>query len=281
MATDQTAYQRRAALAQLGRFQAMAERRFRDETLAGEAVNYVLAELQADDWRRVRAYRGVARLETYLVTVAARLLEDFARRRFGRARVPDWVRARGALWELLYRLLCLERQPLTAALAVAAETAPGGRDPEHCEEAARGIRARYPHCGEPGPGEVPVEDIEDLAAATAGDPWPGACGTPEYRALETEREALLQTLSARLLGTQADDGLGPAVAPADLPPITLSPEERLLLRLVYVDGLKVAEAGTLLGLGVHQTHGRLRRLLARLRRWLAAAGIDFAPEDFA
>ena len=281
MATDQTAYQRRAALAQLDRFQAMAERRFRDETLAGEAVNYVLAELQADDWRRVRAYRGPARLETYLVTVAARLLEDFARRRFGRARVPDWVRARGALWELLYRLLCLERQPLAAALAVVAGTAPGGRDPAHCEEAAFGIRARYPHCGEPGPGEVPVEDIEDLAAGADTDPWLAVPATPEHLALETEREGLLRTLSTRLLGTHADDGPAQAATPVDLPPITLSTEERLLLRLVYADGLKVADAGATLGLGVHQTHGRLRRLLARLRRWLAVAGIDFDPQDLA
>lgn len=89
MALDDTASLKQATLAQLGSFERLARQRFRDETLAQEAVDYVLDKLQEDAWRRVRAHRGTARLETYLQTVAARLLEDFARRRFGRVRVPD------------------------------------------------------------------------------------------------------------------------------------------------------------------------------------------------
>lgn len=248
--------------------------RFRDEALAGEAVNFVLDGLSADGWRRVRAHRGPARLETYLTTVAAHLLEDFARRRFGRARVPDWVMARGPLWEHVYRLLCLERQPLAAALDVVVATAPGGRDPTLAQEAARAIRARYPRCGGSGPGEVPLEDL-DLATDPTRDPR-----TPEDLALDAERAALLIALGLQLLGIEA---AGEALDPTDreppprLSPIDLSPEDRLLLHLIYSDGLKVTAAGGLLGLGVNQAHGKHRRLMQRLRAWLEGAGLAATP----
>ena len=55
--------------------------------------------------------------------------------------------------------------------------------------------------------------------------------------------------------------------------LELSAEERLLLQLCYQDNLSVTRAGELLGLNRHQVHGRLRRLLARLRQALEQAGL--------
>ncbi len=279
MALDQTAYLKHATLSQLARFEAMARRRFGDEALAGEAVNHVLDALAADDWRRVRAHRGPASLATYLHTVAARLLEDFARARFGRVRVPEWVRVRGALWALVYRLLCLERQGPEATLTLAESSAPGGRDPALVEEALRAIRARYPDCGGQGPGERPLGDADEPADLDGEGPL-AAARTPERDCLKSEREALLRALRARLL----ESGPGADPEPADpsgdlLPPLDLAPEERLLLRLVYEDGLSVTEAGAMLGLNVNQVHGRLRRLHERLRLWLGESGVALGPED--
>ncbi len=295
MAKTNTAFLKQAALAELGHFESMARRRFGDEALAGEAVNHVLDALAADDWRRVRGHRGDARLASYLRTVAARLLEDFARARFGRVRVPDWVRVRGALWERVYRLLCLERQSSRATAELVAADAPGGRDRAVVEEALRLILARYPNCGAHGPEEVLLEDATGAEAPGGGDPLASG-GGPEDDCLASEQAVLMRAVRGRLLGLQVDGGGADAAAsrtraasaadsgaPAglpDLPPLTLSAEERLLLRLVYLDGLRVTAAGKLLGLGAHQTHGRLRRLHGRLRAWLEAAGVRLEPEDF-
>ena len=56
--------------------------------------------------------------------------------------------------------------------------------------------------------------------------------------------------------------------------LNLEAKERLLLKLCYRDGVGVAEAGRMLGMNRHQVHGRLRRLLSRLRQQVAEEGIE-------
>ena len=56
--------------------------------------------------------------------------------------------------------------------------------------------------------------------------------------------------------------------------IELAPRERLLLKLCFRDGVAVTEAGRMLGWNRFQVHGRLRRLLERLRRELARVGLE-------
>ena len=56
--------------------------------------------------------------------------------------------------------------------------------------------------------------------------------------------------------------------------IELAPRERLLLQLCFRDGVAVTEAGRMLGWNRFQVHGRLRRLLERLRRELARVGLE-------
>ncbi len=61
--------------------------------------------------------------------------------------------------------------------------------------------------------------------------------------------------------------------------ICLSPEEKLLLKLCYQDGLGVAKAGEMLGLSRFQVHGKKRRLMARLKEELERTGLaqDLRP----
>ena len=56
--------------------------------------------------------------------------------------------------------------------------------------------------------------------------------------------------------------------------ISLSPDERLLLKLCYQDGLTVAKAGEMLGMSRFQAHGKKRRLMARLKEELERTGLD-------
>ncbi|EGV27764.1 hypothetical protein ThidrDRAFT_4435 [Thiorhodococcus drewsii AZ1] len=283
MGCDPTEYLKQATFAHLSRIEAQSRRRFREPTLAEEAVNFVLEGLQADDWQRVRQYRNRSKLSTFLDTVSARLLEDFSRQRFGRLRMPDWVRAQGALSELLFRLLCMERRPMHEALEIAADSAPGGRDRALLDDIVRAIRARYPKCGEQGPTMVGIEELDSLPSdpETLGKV---SAGLPGVDILEREQDAVLRVLGRQLLEADADDSSGTLPATdylADLKArLHVTSEERLLLKLVFVEGLTVSAAGRLLGYNANETHGRLRRLLQRIRSILQEYGVNFGSEDF-
>ncbi len=56
--------------------------------------------------------------------------------------------------------------------------------------------------------------------------------------------------------------------------ISLTPEDKLLLKHRYQEGLPVTEAGGLLGLNRFQASGRMRRLMARLKTEFERVGLD-------
>jgi hypothetical protein len=88
----------------------LANRRFpKDENLAHEALLYVLKGLEADEWKRVRTWRGSGQFLPFMTTLVSRLLTDFTRTRFGHLRKPIWLTEKSdPLWDLAYRLLIVE-----------------------------------------------------------------------------------------------------------------------------------------------------------------------------
>ncbi len=246
-----------------------------------EAVNFVLDQLQQDDWRRVRAYQGVAKFETFLTTVVQRLLEDFATRKFGKCRIPTEVAAGGPLWVVVFRRMCVERLSLAETIERVVAEAPQGRDPALVEEVARKIRGLYPHCGAPN-GLALITTTDDYQALNCSEDYveEGWRHDPKAGLMAREHEALLQALRAILLDTEpggtdpVPGGEGEDLRMQLGDRLDLSSEERLLLKMVYQDGLKVTAAGEMLGWGPHRTHGKLRRLLARIRKVCEMLGID-------
>ncbi len=100
--------------------------------------------------------------------------------------------------------------------------------------------------------------------------------SPEALQAAEERTQLLTLLYGTVLDPAADSSPPDAwqqAAQRLRAALSLSPEERLLLRLIYQDGLSVVEAGRLLGLGTDQVHGRLRRLLQRIRQQVEDSGL--------
>ncbi|WP_028317141.1 hypothetical protein [Desulfobulbus elongatus] len=245
----------------------LAARRFPHGTLAEEAALFVMNGLARDDWRRLRAFGGRAQLTTYIVALSLRLLEDFARSRFGRTRPPAWIRRLGGIWLTLFRLLCLERLSPGEAVAVVDTGLPG--QARAAENAAYRILGEIPDCG--AHADESVEFDETTAPAEAE----GDCSAQESRLEQGERDRLF-TVLGRLLFDGDDVG---EIEPHFLErmaaiTVQLEPRERLLLKLCYRDGVAVAEAGRLLGWNRHQVHGRLRLLLTRLRQEFAAAGLE-------
>lgn len=120
----------------------MAARRFGQGVVAEEAALAVIDGLRADNWRRMRGYNEQAVLTTFIRVLTARLLEDFARKRFGRSRPPLWVKTFGGIWSILFTALCLERLPVSEAVEIVLQrqTAAGRKE---IESAAYNLLALY------------------------------------------------------------------------------------------------------------------------------------------
>jgi DNA-directed RNA polymerase specialized sigma24 family protein len=254
------------ALAHWETINRLAERRFPQGGLAEEAALFVMDRLADDDWQRLRLFGGRSTLATYIAALTLRLLEDFARARFGRVKPPLWIRRLGGLWLTLFRLLCLERFSPFEAVAVI-----GNRQPDQmrtAEEAAYKILGELPHCGAHRGAEVEFDEATVLPDGEAD------CSRQEHQLEQEERHTLFTVLGRVLFDDLADEIDPHLLERLGEVQFDLQPKERLLLKLCYRDGVAVAEAGRMLGWNRFQAHGCLRRLLARLRHNLARAGLD-------
>ncbi|MEN8190823.1 MAG: hypothetical protein ABFS19_13335, partial [Thermodesulfobacteriota bacterium] len=221
-----------------------------------EAALFVVDGLAANDWRRVRNHDGRASFKGYLASLTWRLLEDFSRSRFGRKRPPAWVKRLGGLWTLLFQLLCLERFSLGEAVELAASRK--GRDsaPE-AERVGRELLEKIVDCG----AEQNMENEFDEERY-------GSPGSQDFTdgVEQKDRDNFIRALFGRAFGGEINDVMGHD--------FQLTGEERLLLKLCFQDELSVTAAGKMLGLNRFQAHGRMKRLLARLRRDIERLGVD-------
>jgi len=271
----------------------LAEKRFpkrgrEPSNLAEEGLLYVLNKLEENNWFRVRQYRGQASFRAFLAQTVRRLLEDFARQKFGRPRVPDEIKRLGPLWERVYKKLCWEQWSTREVIEELRTPGDQDRNPTMLQEIVAGIRGRIIDCGalaasktERLHADFPESfDVEAMVESAAHTP-----STEDWVVAE-QRNRLFKSVAEWVIREQA---AGSAATPDDSPlaialrqlrdALPLIPEERLLLRLVFQEGLAVTEAGRRLGLNTNQTHGRLRRLLERIRSAWQDIGLDQMLKD--
>jgi len=246
---------------------AMAEKRFGREAVAAEAALFVLEALRKEDWKILRAFSGKASFGTYLRSVVFRLLEDFSRRKYGRLQPPSWLRRLGGIWLLLYSYLCLERLTIAEAVEMSHQRFQA-RTKAEIERAAREIKRRITDCGSHQMIEVELDE------GGLPDAEEGRRRRPEEMLERHQRLELLQAVWAAAM-TPGDFEKSSPAGKVDFP-FQLTSQEKLLIRMRYVDGLTVAKIAALLGCSRHRINGRLRRLLMRLRRVLEAG--DAAAE---
>lgn len=246
----------------------LARRRFGNSPMAEEAALRILDQLLENGADRLQGYTGRGDPAAFLAAVSWRLMEDFARSRFGRKRPPRWIRHLGGIWEKLYQLLCMERIDIMEAVAMVAQSTISADSGAAVEEAAWAIRQQVRDCGAHQGLEVEFDEEETSRVHRTND----AGSQVEYLEMK-EKNALFEELLS-VLTALPEDCIIENAGRLNLLHIDLGTEERLLLRLCYCDELPVARAGEMLGINRHQVHGRLRRLLARLRSELAAAGLD-------
>ena len=266
-------------------FEKLAVKRFNEGVLAEEAVTHVVEGLSADDWARCRAFKGQSKPTTFLYSLASNLIEEFARKRFGRPRPPTWLQEQGELWVQMWKYLCLERQLLPSI--VDRLSANNAREPGFLEHVARTIKARMPNCGATTMDAETTEDIQYASDVRQSE---------EYEAQEAEfageHAAVTEiVLMLRSVLDEAPDGKhfsedarssariyarGQAEAMARFRELlTLNDEEKVLLRMIFVDGFSKSAASRALGLPAHQAGRVANAALARIGDAMRGCGIDF------
>lgn len=164
---------------------------------------------------------------------------------------------------MLFEFLCLERQKKSDAVESTVsrvETA----DRQEIENAALHLLAEIPNCG----SQKGMESALDEDKVSEGH------SSLQTQLEEKEKELLLSSLFLSISDSEKKDQLLMATMKLVDQQVSLTGQERLLLKLCYQDGMRVSDAGKLLGLNRHQVHGRLRRLLGRLRDDFIDKGID-------
>lgn len=248
----------------------MAAKRFAQPVLAEEACTAMLEALSDNDWAALQSFSGKSQPSTYAYAVAGRAMEDFARRKFGRPRPPQWLQAMGQAWVQVWRMLCLERQWPETILGRLA------RDYRESliANAIREIKQRIPRCGEPGFSECCVTEL-------GLDTLPDDNGASlDAGFLAAQREQALKVLSTLLNVNPADanrrscpsneeEALANLVAG-----LALSEDDRLLLSLHYEDGLASRRIAELTGSSPATVQRRLQGLRRQLQAALSEMGLD-------
>ncbi len=279
MAVNRSAYWKKKVIRHWSLLDKLSRKRFPDTNTADEALLYVMNKLETDDWQCVRAYRHEADFRTYLSFVAQNLLESFSRHKFGDARPPKWIKRQGSLWIEIYHLLCIERMSATDAVQSLTYSAPGERFSQAVEETVAIILSRVRNCGKYRGEPVPT-DTENIDAYTPDHPLLHHFSPEDIAALR-ERISILEAIAHHLIESKGNsesdfsdnDRIGNLIR-RFRSELNIKAEDRLFLKLIYQDGLTVSEAGRLLEWNSNQTHGRLRRLLERIRRAFEKTGLE-------
>lgn len=245
----------------------LAGRRFHSTTLAEEASLFVLEQLAEDSWKRLKKFSAESSFKTYLASVTFRLLEDFSRKKFGRKRPPAWIQKLGGTWLHLFRLLCLQRVDITEAVERIAQVFITEKK-EAIEQKGLTVLENVVDCRSHQGKEISIDDAQKQEHSGNHHML------QEQRFEDEEKHLLFKAIFKDILTTDTKQKVYESSQKVVSVGVELKAEERLLLKLCYQDGLSVTEAGRILGYNRNQVHGRLRRLLIRLRHEFEKMDLD-------
>ena len=262
---------------------AMAAKRFVQPVLAEEATTAIIEGLSANNWQRLTGFGGKSQPSTYAYTVASRVMEDFARKKFGRPRPPQWLQEMGQVWITLWRMLCLERQwPQMIVQKLAGDYQQGLLD-----DIMQTIKQRIPRCGEPGFSQCCTTEL-------GLDELPDDNGQSLNASMEHAQTqhalALLGDLMAQGSASDNNDTTQNREAKSQLWPsnandallqlqqqLQLSEDDKLLLSLNYEDGLSSRKIADLLNTSAATVQRRLHHVREQLAQALTEMGLTELP----
>jgi RNA polymerase sigma factor (sigma-70 family) len=209
---------------------------------AEEFASLVNLKLVEDDYATLRKFQGRSTLETYLTVVIANLFRDYRVQKWGRWRASAAAREGGAVAVQLESLIYRDGLGFEQAVRVLRSRLPVAQTDG---ELAR-LAARLPVRSNPRKGHREPSELLEAAERADG------------RVVAAEADRLRDSARAAL-----ENALG-----------TLPPEDQVVFRLRYWEGMTVADIARTLQLEQKPLYRRIESGLERLRRELEAHDVD-------
>ncbi len=238
---------------------------------ADDAYIFVCDTIEKDDCKKLLALRtdftdADAFWRLLKKAIVNNIVNTFSSKNKKR-HVPAWVSKMGALYEAIYKRLCLKGQDIEKIVEDESKSVPGGRQKDFIHSIIHEIINKDPSCCEQGP-QRDASDPDTFASEEED------FGPPEQVLIKREEEASIQAMRIFLdwykpRKEDLDDVTCKNFFDALSENLHLSIEEKLFLRLIYQDGAMVESAGTMLGWSRDQSFRRRRELLGRIRNGIA------------
>ena len=207
-------------------------------------ASWAKLKLVENDYAILQKFRGESSITTYLTVVVAMLFRDYRVHHWGRWRPSAAAQRLGALAVRLETLVYRDRMPLSGA----AELLRTEGETKVSDRKLAELLAQLPERGPLRPREVGPEPLAVHESASSAD--------------ELVR------------GAELDAEVGSAHAALRCALDHQPPEDALIVRMHYWDGMGVAEIARVLGLPQKPLYRRIERVLTRLREELEAAGLS-------
>jgi RNA polymerase sigma factor (sigma-70 family) len=195
------------------------------------------------NYEPLRKFQGRSSLRTYLTVVVQHLFLDYRNRLWGKWRPSAEARRRGPLAILLERLVTRDGWSCEQAMETLRIN--------HQVEADEALRALAEKLTQRPPARqfVAESEADGVASLAAGS---------DANVLRAEHDFLAKRLQTAL----------------DRVRQTLTPEERLILKMRFEDSVPVADIARALHLNQKRLYRTIEQLLATLRQGLEAEGLD-------
>tara|TARA_R110001599_G_scaffold353442_1_gene592233 strand:- start:1019 stop:1933 length:915 start_codon:yes stop_codon:yes gene_type:complete len=261
--------------------------RFGDETLAEESTSYVLERLSEDNWKRCKTFQGRSKPSTFLISLTSNLIEEFARKKFGRLRPPVWLKQQGDLWVKIWQAICLERQMLQTVIDRFCHNAMSTS--KTIQAIVVTIKSRIPACGQSSIGicntlDGDVESLSDSldivsktkqSSMKLEDQIQKSCFYLVSSVFNTSTDNFSNNMELR---TQAYQFQGNKSLSDQLlklqSELRFTSEECLLLKMVFVEGYSQSKASISIGLPPHKGGRIINNALNRMREVFQSCEFD-------
>ena len=244
-----------------------------DPIMADAALNDAIEKLEHEDWKLLRKFRGKdASFKSYLTVVVTRLCQSYARKILPPPpRIPQWIIAQGTVWVKTYLNLCKKNLTLDETLEMICGHL---TNQQPCwievQKAAAGIMSRLRKCGRYVQGIISKDPADMENGLSDDDHMPDL---DRGRIREAIREAAIMDALIKVVYDELVPGRYndiQTIIDAFQKNLKLTPEERILLKLVYREGYTVSKAGRCLGLNSNEVHGKHRRSIDKIKTALNA-----------
>jgi RNA polymerase sigma factor (sigma-70 family) len=232
------------------KIETVCKRRFSAENDQNECYVFVIDSLKADNFKRLRAFKGKSSLSTYLYSLINALVIDFRRKQYGRRRIPAGVAKLGKWAETVYRFVCWQKFTFDDAY-----------DFLRIDGLYTGSYMEF------------IKETEPIRKAPCRE-------NPAFQSLNESRESALENINHAgsnplefLIQKLDRERRIKALKVIRETTAGLSEDDQLLIRLVYGSDQSVPTAAKVIGLAASTAGKRLKSLLTKFRENLLAVGI--------